>query len=32
MYEYADAQAQNHKRLRLIYPEVEVRVVIDRLA
>lgn len=31
IYDYADALAQRPERLRLIYPEVEVRVVIDRL-
>ena len=30
-YDYADALAQRPERLRLIYPDVEVRVVIDRL-
>ena len=31
IYDYADALAQRPERLRLIYPDVEVRVVIDRL-
>lgn len=31
IYDYADARALRPERLRLIYPEVEVRVVVDRL-